>query len=420
MAEMLPPRPDLDWLRKTAKQRLQELYRSDPSQKLHHAQLAIARQYGFDSWRALKAYVDTLSVDGQIVAATTEGRVNDLAGLLDEYPAKIAIVGGQWHRPLLHLAAEAGHVACVDLLIARGFDVNKRDKADRAFALHWAAQAGHLDVVKRLADAGADIVGSGDEHELGVVGWATGFQHVHREVAEFLLERGAEPTVFTAIALDDTELVRRLVMDDPHHISRQMSRFEYHRTPLHFAVFRNLPGLVDCLLELGADPLVKDSRGYTALNYATPSTDDAIVDLLIAAGADPAERSANRFESAVPILNVRNVAASIEYYVDKLGFQKEWEWGTPPDFACVHRDEVRLFLCRDGQGASGMWVSIFVHDVDVLHQDYQKRGAIIRQPPTDFPWGVREMNIEDLDGHRLRIGSDPRGPGDGVDLNEDF
>jgi uncharacterized glyoxalase superfamily protein PhnB len=45
-------------------------------------------------------------------------------------------------------------------------------------------------------------------------------------------------------------------------------------------------------------------------------------------------------------------------------------------------------------------------------------GAIIRQPPTNFPWGVREMNVEDPDGHRLRIGSDATGPTDRASLSD--
>ena len=49
----------------------------------------------------------------------------------------------------------------------------------------------------------------------------------------------------------------------------------------------------------------------------------------------------NRFESCVPILNVKNVSSSIAYYVEKLGFEKEWDWGTPPTFGCVFRDTVR-------------------------------------------------------------------------------
>ncbi|MCG8595000.1 MAG: ankyrin repeat domain-containing protein [Kiloniellales bacterium] len=418
MAETLPSRPDIDWLKKTAKQRLAELRRSDPSAKLHQAHLDLARQYGFKSWRALKAHVESLSLHGQIIAATVEGRADDLARLLAAHPARIGITGGKWNRPLLHLAAEGGHLDCVGLLLGLGFDVKLRDRLDRASALHWAAQAGHLAVVERLLDAGADVEGEGDEHELGVIGWATCFQQVRHDVAEFLIARGVEPDIFAAIALGQVARVRSLVEGDPRMISRQMSRYEHHRTPLHFAVVKNRPEMVALLLELGADPAAKDSRGCTPLNDASPKTDKRIADRLIAAGADPAEQSPNRFESAVPILNVKNVPSSIAYYVEKLGFQKEWDWGTPPGFACVHRDDVRIFLCQDGQGAPGMWISIFVHDVDALHEDYKRKGAIIRQAPTDFPWGVREMNVEDLDGHRLRLGSDATGPGDGVPLNE--
>jgi hypothetical protein len=110
------------------------------------------------------------------------------------------------------------------------------------------------------------------------------------------------------------------------------------------------------------------------------------------------------------------VPASIAYYVEKLGFAKEWDWGAPPTFACVRRDEVRIFLCQDGQGAPGTWISVFIQDVDLLHEEYRRRGATICQPPTSFPWGLREMNVEDLDGHRLRLGSAATGPSDDLAL----
>ena len=127
----------------------------------------------------------------------------------------------------------------------------------------------------------------------------------------------------------------------------------------------------------------------------------------------------NKFECVTPILNVKNVPAAIEYYVDRLGFEKKWDWGTPPSFACVARDQVEIFLCEDGQGHSGTWLSIFLDDVDALYADYQRSGAIIRQPPVNLPWGTREMNVEDLDGHRLRMSSEATGPSDGTPLNED-
>ncbi len=410
MPKTLPAQPHIDWLKKAAKDQLAELRARDPSAKLHQAQLEIARDYGFPSWRALKACVDALSLDGQIIAATKDGRANELDALLAQHPAKIAITGSQWNRPLLHIAAGEGHVDCIDVLLRRGFDIATRDRLDNATALHWAAQDGTVAVIERLVAAGADIDGEGDAHEVGVIGWATCFRNVRQEAADHLLSRGAKPTIFSAVALNRADLVRTLVAGDPTLLrTRKMSRFEHHRTPLHFAVLKNRPDMVKLLLELGADPVAKDSRGYSALGLTTAKTNPAIAAMLIAAGANPKERGANHFEHIVPILNVKNVPASIGYYVDKLGFDKKWDWGDPPTFGCVGRDEIELFLCQDGQGAPGTWMSIFVKDVDALHEDYKRRGAIIREPPTDYPWGVREMNIEDLDGHRLRIGGDGGG-----------
>jgi catechol 2,3-dioxygenase-like lactoylglutathione lyase family enzyme len=410
MPKTLPAHPHIDWLKKTAKQQLDAMRARDPAAKLNQAQLALARDYGFSSWRALKAHVDATSLDGQIVAATADGRAGDLDRLLARHPRKIAITGSDWDRPLLHIAAGKGHLDCVDVLLRRGFDVATRDRMDNATALHWAAQFGTVAVVERLLRAGADIDGVGDLHEVGVIGWATCFREIRHEVADYLLAHGARPTIFAVVALDRADLVRKLVADDPALLrSRKMSRFEHHRTPLHLAVLKNRPAMVRLLLELGADATAKDGRGYTPLNLATAKTSAAIVTALVAAGADPQERNVNRFEHIIPILNVKSVPASIAYYVDKLGFEKKWDWGEPVDFACVGRDQVELFFCQGGQGAPGTWISIFVQDVDALYDDYRARGAIIRTPPTDYPWGVREMNVEDLDGHRLRLGGDGGG-----------
>jgi len=118
----------------------------------------------------------------------------------------------------------------------------------------------------------------------------------------------------------------------------------------------------------------------------------------------------NEFEEATPILNVKDLAASIEYYVNKLGFAKNWDWGEPPDFASISRGKVEIFLCQGGQGQPGMWMSIFMKDVDALYEEYKKSGAIIRKPPRNFPWETREMLVEDLDGHVFRMSGHPTGP----------
>ncbi len=80
---------------------------------------------------------------------------------------------------------------------------------------------------------------------------------------------------------------------------------------------------------------------------------------------DKGKISRCKFGGLTPILNVKNIPESINYYVNVLGFKKDWEWGEPPNFASVSRDEICIFLCQEGQGRSGTWLSIFVDNVDL-------------------------------------------------------
>ena len=263
MTVNLPDKPDIDWLRKQAKRRLEELRQANPTAQLADAQFDISRQYGFSSWRALKAHIDSLTVDGQLFDAARNGDVNRLAVLLDKHPDKLHARAKPYDWTLLHLAAR--HLDAVDLLLKRGLDVNARERGDNTYAMHWAAAAGRLDVVRRLADAGGDVVGRGDDHELEVIGWATCWDgcddDAHRAVAEFLVSRGARHHIFSAIAMNLGDEVRRIVAADPSALNRRQSRNENHRTPLHFAVLKNRQEMIALLLELGADPLAVDGVG---------------------------------------------------------------------------------------------------------------------------------------------------------------
>lgn len=268
----LPDNPDLDWLRKRAKHRLDELRQTNPDAQLSAAQFELAKRYGFPSWRALKAHVDSLTVDGQLFDAAQKGDVDRLAALLDEHPDKLHARKKPYEWSLLHAAAHHGHLAAVDLLLTRGLDVNTREKGDNTYAMHWAAAGGHLDVVRRLADAGGDVVGHGDDHEMEVIGWATSWEgchdDAHRAVADFLLSRGARHHIFSAVAQDNAGEVRRIVAADPSALNQRMSRNENNQLPLHFAVRMNRPRMVALLLELGADPLAVDGSGMPAAVYA--------------------------------------------------------------------------------------------------------------------------------------------------------
>lgn len=113
-----------------------------------------------------------------------------------------------------------------------------------------------------------------------------------------------------------------------------------------------------------------------------------------------------KFKQAIPVLYSENVRRSLDYYTQVLQFDNKWEWDDPPTFGGVSKDWVQLFFCEKGQGHPGTWVSIMVKNVDDYYEAIKAAGAIIRAAPDNKEWGLREMLVEDPDGHILRIGQD--------------
>jgi len=298
----LSDNPNLEWLRKQAKRRLHELRTQFPQAQLAHAQFDLAKDFGFTSWRDLKAHVDSLTIDGRMIVAAKNGDAKTLASLLDAHPEKLHLTVPPYAGTLLH--AGARHLAVIDLLLNRGFDPNVRERGDNTSAMHWAAAAGALDVVTRLADAGGDVIGDGDDHQLQVIGWASCWEHsddeAHRAVQRFLVSRGARHHIFSAIATDDAEEVTRIVAASPDSLERRMSRNENNQTPLQFAVRFHRPRMVAVLIALGADPLGVDGWGMPVAAYTqNPDSDRPVMEKireLTAAelvSADRGHRAAN-------------------------------------------------------------------------------------------------------------------------------
>jgi len=137
------------------------------------------------------------------------------------------------------------------------------------------------------------------------------------------------------------------------------------------------------------------------------------------AKAKASDADATRFGGVNPIFRVGDLAASIDYYVRILGFKIEWEFTGV--IACVSRDRVGIFLSQGDQGNPGSWVWIGVGDAERVHEELTRKGARIRQPPTNFPWAL-ELQVVDLDGNVLRLGSEPmkdRPLGEWLDMRGD-
>ena len=126
-------------------------------------------------------------------------------------------------------------------------------------------------------------------------------------------------------------------------------------------------------------------------------------------------------KQTIPILNVSNMQDSFEWF-ERLGWKKAWDWGDPPDFGGVCSGECEIFLCEGGQGGrgkgasamtfgptgdecsdKGVWMSIWVDDVDAVYRRCLDQGLDVTWPPTDMEWNVREMHVRHPDGHVFRI-----------------
>ena len=106
------------------------------------------------------------------------------------------------------------------------------------------------------------------------------------------------------------------------------------------------------------------------------------------------------------VLAVHDLSASTAYFVDSLGFAKEWNDGD--NWQALSRNEVRLMLgrCPDSLPVAALgdhnYFGFFSTDnVDALFVEFSARGAKILSTPSDKPWGWREMAVGSPEGHRM-------------------
>ena len=110
------------------------------------------------------------------------------------------------------------------------------------------------------------------------------------------------------------------------------------------------------------------------------------------------------------VLAVADLDKSADYFRDVLGFQVRWEEAT--DWRLVERDGVRVMLghCpRDMRAAdigSHNWFGYLeVDDVNALYAELTERRATCTLP-ADRPYGMREIVVTTIDGHRIVFGQE--------------
>lgn len=119
-----------------------------------------------------------------------------------------------------------------------------------------------------------------------------------------------------------------------------------------------------------------------------------------------------------PILAVADIDASIEFYVQKLGFSKNWSIPSAngkTDFASVQLGDAEIllgilegFVEPQDLGKRGIGVQIYIQlsqglKVDDVYSLAKTGGANIIKDIADRDWGERVFTVKDIDGYYLML-----------------
>ena len=116
-----------------------------------------------------------------------------------------------------------------------------------------------------------------------------------------------------------------------------------------------------------------------------------------------------KFEAVTPRLPVSDVKNALAFYVDQLGFQLGWQWGTPLTHANVCRDSISLDLIASPAERRGTAMAyIQLSGVDAYFSELKGRNVDLGELG-DRPYGMRDFEVIDPNGNRLAFGEPTAG-----------
>ena len=101
---------------------------------------------------------------------------------------------------------------------------------------------------------------------------------------------------------------------------------------------------------------------------------------------------------AVPVLPSMDIAGSVQFFVEKLGFSDPFQHGDPAQYGGVARDGVQVHFITVKKKLVCEWTvcRIYVEEIDQLYTEAQAAGIVHPNGPlTKQDWGERDFSVLD-------------------------
>lgn len=105
-----------------------------------------------------------------------------------------------------------------------------------------------------------------------------------------------------------------------------------------------------------------------------------------------------------PSVFTKDVEAAASFYIDKLGFKRDFSWGEPVQMVGVKLGNVLIFLEAGTPHPATTWLFFIVGNADALYEFQQAQGVDVGEAPTNQPYGYRTFHVKDPWGNNLQFG----------------
>jgi catechol 2,3-dioxygenase-like lactoylglutathione lyase family enzyme len=116
------------------------------------------------------------------------------------------------------------------------------------------------------------------------------------------------------------------------------------------------------------------------------------------------------FSSAVPVIATADVAGTVRYFEQTLGFKQQWLWGEPPVYAGIKAGGAMMYVCHDPELAAtikerrlGPDIFLWVNNIESVYRQHRANNAEITEELSARSWGVRQYVIREPNGYLLKV-----------------